>query len=210
MSARRLTQGERSAAMRTRLLDATVDCLVTYGYAGTTTSRVAERAGVTRGAQVHHFPTKADLVTAAIRHLALKRADAVYGRLEDLRTSDDVVGEGLDLLWELHQGPVFTATLELWVAARADPELRQQVLQVEPLIAGTLTEFSKVLFPPLADHPQFRHWAYTAMEVMRGILAVPHEPGDEHIEQRWQRARQHLRLLAEALRRGEQVSPPMT
>ncbi|MGC1150849.1 MAG: TetR/AcrR family transcriptional regulator, partial [Mycobacterium sp.] len=39
----RRTQAERSAAMRTRLLDATIECLVSYGYAGTTTPRVAER-----------------------------------------------------------------------------------------------------------------------------------------------------------------------
>ncbi|MGA8126368.1 MAG: helix-turn-helix domain-containing protein, partial [Mycobacterium sp.] len=56
----RRTQAERSAAMRTRLLDATIECLVSYGYAGTTTPRVAERAGVTRGAQIHHFRSKED------------------------------------------------------------------------------------------------------------------------------------------------------
>ncbi len=60
--------------MRTRLLDATIECLVTYGYAGTTTPRVAERAGVTRGAQIHHFRSKEDLVVAAIEHLAQQRA----------------------------------------------------------------------------------------------------------------------------------------
>ncbi|MDT5024109.1 MAG: hypothetical protein QOE61_535, partial [Micromonosporaceae bacterium] len=53
----RRTQEQRSAEMRVRLLDATIECLVEYGYAGTTTPRVAEKAGVTRGAQVHHFPS---------------------------------------------------------------------------------------------------------------------------------------------------------
>lgn len=64
------TQEERSAATRAALLDATVACLVDYGYASLTTTRVVERAGVSRGAQVHHFPTKAQLVTEAVRHLA--------------------------------------------------------------------------------------------------------------------------------------------
>ncbi len=81
----RRTQAERSAAMRARLLDATIECLVTYGYAGTTTPRVAELAGVTRGAQIHHFRSKEDLVVAAIEHLAQQRVQAAmreFGRVE--------------------------------------------------------------------------------------------------------------------------------
>src|SRR5436190_18849808 len=71
----RRTQAERRATTRTALLDATIDCLVEEGYAGTTTTRIVERAGVSRGAQVHHFPTKAELVAEAVRHLAGKRIE---------------------------------------------------------------------------------------------------------------------------------------
>src|SRR5687767_4439256 len=71
----RRSQEERSAATRERLLDATVECLVDLGYAKTTTTEVVRRAGVSRGAQVHHFPTKADLVQNAVVHLASKRRE---------------------------------------------------------------------------------------------------------------------------------------
>ena len=67
--ARRRTQEERSAATQTRLLDAAVECLVELGYGATTTTVVAERAGVSRGAQLHHFATRADLVGAAVQHV---------------------------------------------------------------------------------------------------------------------------------------------
>ena len=60
------TQQERSRVTQQRLLDATVDCLVEHGWAGTTTTLIAERAGVSRGAQLHHYPTKAALVLAAV------------------------------------------------------------------------------------------------------------------------------------------------
>lgn len=73
----RRTQEERSATTRALLLDATIDCLIEFGYANTTTARVAERAGVSRGAQVHHFTTKTALLAEAIRHLAVKRGDAL-------------------------------------------------------------------------------------------------------------------------------------
>ena len=55
--------------MRARLLEATVECLVERGFSGTSTTIVSERAGVSRGAQLHHFPTKNDLVVAAVEHL---------------------------------------------------------------------------------------------------------------------------------------------
>src|SRR5580765_2376049 len=69
----RRTQAERSAATRARLLDATIECVLDLGYARTTTIEIARRAGLSRGAQLHHFPTKIELVTAAIEHLFTRR-----------------------------------------------------------------------------------------------------------------------------------------
>ena len=65
----RVPQEERTRAMRARLMEATVELLVERGFAGTSTTLVSERAGVSRGAQLHHFPTKNDLVVAAVEHL---------------------------------------------------------------------------------------------------------------------------------------------
>ncbi|MGK3202936.1 TetR/AcrR family transcriptional regulator [Amycolatopsis sp. MEPSY49] len=182
--------------MRVRLLDATIDCLVEYGYAGTTTTRVADRAGVTRGAQVHHFPTKADLVTSAVRHLARKRTEVAMAELDRLRGSSDPVGDALQLMWEMHQGPVFSATIELWVAARTDPDLRGQLAAVEPIAAAGLVEFGTALLPEQAEHHEFLHAVYTAMDVVRGILIASWATRDqEELEARWERGRRHLRLL---------------
>ncbi|WP_216217286.1 TetR/AcrR family transcriptional regulator [Amycolatopsis aidingensis] len=186
--------------MRQRLLDATIDCLVEYGYSGTTTTKVADRAGVTRGAQVHHFPTKTDLVVSAIRHLAAKRTELAFGELERLRSSADPVGDALDLLWEMHQGPVFSATVELWVAARTDPELRRHMSVVEPIATSSLVEFGKALLPDHAEHPEFLHAVYTAMDVVRGILIASWATRDQaELDARWARASKHLRILFDAL-----------
>jgi AcrR family transcriptional regulator len=186
--------------MRQRLLDATIDCLVEYGYAGTTTTRVADRAGVTRGAQVHHFPTKADLVTSAIRHLAAKRTEVAMAELDRLKESADPVGDALQLLWEMHQGPVFSATVELWVASRTDPDLRRQMAMVEPIATGSLVEFGKAIMPEYAGHPEFLHAVYTAMDVVRGILIASWATRDQaELEARWSRGRGHLRLLFKTL-----------
>ena len=123
------TQEERSAATRAALLDSTIDCLIAYGYAGTTTTRVAEHAGVSRGAQMHHFQRKAPLVVAALLHLAERRRDELLQRAVEEPAADPA--KALDLLWTTFSGPLFTAALELWMAARTDPELREALLPVE-------------------------------------------------------------------------------
>ena len=76
----RRTQEERSAETRTRLLEATIESLGEVGYASTTTTGVCERAGVSRGSQVHHFPRKQDLVVAAVAHLAAKNVRVLRER----------------------------------------------------------------------------------------------------------------------------------
>src|SRR6185369_6387055 len=79
----RRTQAERSATTRARLLDATIACLHDLGYAGTSTPEIARRAGLSRGAQLHHFPTKAELVTSAVEHLFLRRRDEFLQAFHD-------------------------------------------------------------------------------------------------------------------------------
>ncbi len=139
---RRRTQEERSNATREALLDATIDCLVDYGYAGTTTTRVAERAGLSRGAPMHHYQRKAPLVVAALLHLASKRRRELVERARrelpstaarsgDGTAKADPVAAAVDLLWSTFSGPLFTAALELWIAARTDDELREALLPVE-------------------------------------------------------------------------------
>jgi AcrR family transcriptional regulator len=196
----RRTQAERSAAMRTRLRDATVECLVTYGYAGTTTPRVAERAGVTRGAQIHHFRSKEDLVVAAIEHLAQQRTQAAIREFGRVEASSDPVSTVLDFLWEAHQGPMFIATVELWVAARTDDVLARHVERVEPVVNSTLISAIAQLVPDHAIRKDLRNFVYTAMDALRGILLNSFVDGDAgRARRRWDRACDNLRIIAAGL-----------
>lgn len=187
--------------MRHRLLEATIECLVDHGYGGTSTTRVVERAGVTRGAQVHHFPTKAALVAAAMRHLAAKRAELAFQELDRIRKSPDPIDGALDLLWDLHQGPVFSATVELWVAARTDPELHSQLALVEPATTASVVEVAKTLFPGQSNQQAFAHWVYTAMDTIRGILLTSFVYDDPapRLEASWHRAKSHLHTIFRSL-----------
>ena len=195
----RRTQGQRSAETRARLLDATVDCLVTYGYAGTTTPRVAEMAGVTRGAQVHHFGSKNELVIAALKHLAAKRTAAAVAEVGDLSGTDDPLGAVLDLLWELHQGPIFVATVELWVAGRTDPGLGREVAKFESIVQNSLVT-AVAQFVPEEINKAMLDFLYTAMDALRGILIASYVDADlGRARRRWDRAAANLRRIADPL-----------
>lgn len=187
--------------MRTRLLDATVECLVTYGYSGTTTQRVAEIAGVTRGAQVHHFRSKEDLVAAAVEHLAEQRVQAAIRDLGRVGSNPDPVTTMLDYLWESHQGPIFVATLELWVAARTDPVLAEHIERVEPIVIGALISALAQLIPNRAAQKELRDLAFTAMDALRGILLSSFVDRDtERARKRWNRVCGQLRgMFVDAL-----------
>ncbi|OBF93315.1 transcriptional regulator [Mycobacterium sp. 852002-51163_SCH5372311] len=190
----RRTQAERSAATRARLLDATIECLIAYGYAGTTTPRVAELAGVTRGAQIHHFPSKEDLVVAAIEHLAQQRAQAAIAELGRVKASSDLISTVLDFMWEAHQGPMFVAAVELWVAARTDSVLARQIQRVEPLVNSALIAAIAQLIPEQQEQKQIRDVAYTAMDALRGILVASFVEQDaDRARRRWERACADLR-----------------
>jgi AcrR family transcriptional regulator len=192
----RRTQVQRSADMRARLLDATVECLVEYGYAGTSTHRVVEVAGVTRGAQVHHFRSKEDLVIAAIEHLAEQRTQAAIREIARVKTTADPVSAALEYIWESHQGPIFAATVELWIAARTDPALAQQVERVEPIVNGALVGAIAQLLPEQAAQKELRDIIYTAMDALRGILVSSFgDPEPQRARRRWDRVCAHLRIL---------------
>lgn len=139
----RRTQADRSAATRARLLDATITSLVEDGYTGTTTTAVAQRAGVSRGAQLHHYGTKEKLVAAAVAHLAEQRAAVVRDQIAQLGDAKNTLRRTLDLLADFLSGPLYAATIELWVAARSDQALREMLIPVEAQLAKELREICR-------------------------------------------------------------------
>ncbi|WP_334141686.1 TetR/AcrR family transcriptional regulator [Rhabdothermincola sp.] len=146
------TQAERSATTRAKLLDATAECLAELGYARTSTTEVARRAGVSRGAQLHHFPTKAELVAAAVDHVLERRVEEFRTLIATVPDGPDRVEAAIDLLWSMFQGPTFDAWYELTTAARTDPELRPHVARVADLLDERVRDVFHDLFAPPPGH----------------------------------------------------------
>jgi AcrR family transcriptional regulator len=122
-------QDERSAETRRRLLDATVACLFERGYAGTTTTEIANRAGVSRGAQLHHFPKKDELVVSALEHVFELRLSEMSAAVAERPSGsrEHRIAMLIDAMWPMFKGPTFCAWLELVVASRTDPALNDAV-----------------------------------------------------------------------------------
>jgi AcrR family transcriptional regulator len=167
----RRSQEERSAETRGRLLEATLESLIEVGYANTTTTGVCERAGVSRGAQVHHFPHKRDLVVAAVAHLAAKNVAVLRDRAAALPpdANGDRLGAVLDLVVETFGGPLFTAALELWVAARTDAELHRALLPFERTAGRGLTALWREVAGDLASRARFDDVLELSLHLARGM-----------------------------------------
>ena len=116
----RLKQDEKSAETRRRLLDAAIECLVERGYANITSSEIAERAGLSRGAQLYHFPTKEELLTRAVEHLFDLMFADLRENVASVREVEDRRDAAIDLLWKQAEGPLYRAWVELVLASRTD------------------------------------------------------------------------------------------
>ncbi|MEL7129008.1 MAG: TetR/AcrR family transcriptional regulator [Pseudomonadota bacterium] len=117
-------QERKSSQTRVALLVATVECLAEAGYAKTTTQLVAKRAGISRGAMLHHYATKADLIAGTADYIMYKRLDGLYQqivKLSDRQRIDEM--KGLEIYWESIITDEYQAFLELLIASRTDPEL---------------------------------------------------------------------------------------
>jgi AcrR family transcriptional regulator len=167
----RTTQQERSRATRQRLLDATVQCVVEHGWAGTTTTVIAQRAGVSRGAQLHHYPTKAALVLAAVAHLADRRAAEMRAEAAGLAAHDraERVDRVVDLLAASFTGPLFVAALELWVVARTDALLRAALIPLEARIGRDLHRLAVGLLGADESRPGVREIVQATLDLLRGL-----------------------------------------
>jgi len=143
----RRTQADRSAVTRGRLLDSTIECLDQLGYARTSTPEIARRAGVSRGAQLHHFPTKTELVTSAVERLFERRHEEFLRAFAELPPDADRALAAIDLLWGMVSGPTFHAWLEVTVAARTDPEVRPAVAAMNARLIEAVERTFRELFP---------------------------------------------------------------
>ncbi|MFD8807959.1 TetR/AcrR family transcriptional regulator [Streptomyces sp. NPDC059597] len=162
----RVPKQDRSRATRQRLLEAAVACLAEYGWAGSTVAVVAERAGVSRGAAQHHFPTREDLFTAAVEYVAESRSVALRELFPDGPGDRRAV---ISALIGLFTGPLFRAALHLWVAASNEEQLRGRVTELEARVGRECHRIAVELLDADESRPGVRETVQGLLDMARGL-----------------------------------------
>lgn len=165
----RQRQADRSRETRRKLMEATVECLVERGWAGTTTVVVAERAGVSRGAQLHHFRTRGELVAAAVEYVGTRSVRDLLDRASALAATEDRTAAVVEFIAEFYASTLFTAALELWVAARTDPELKKLVVPLETRVGRECHQIAVRLLGADESRQGVRESVQATLDLARGL-----------------------------------------
>lgn len=195
-------QRQKSAQARAAILEAAIRCLERHGYAQTTTQLIAEIAGISRGAMLHHYATKQDLIAAVLDYAVYKRAErflAAIAALTDEQRGQQMVG--IELYWQSLQTPEFAAYLELQVAARTDAQLRPIFVSKARHLDRLWRDTVFKAFPEWASTPDHHDLAMDYVTAtMEGLLLYKEIWNDQ---KRRQLYRQFVGLNVRMLREGK-------
>jgi AcrR family transcriptional regulator len=164
------TQAERTAATTDLLLDATIAAIIAQGYRGASLPEICRRAGVSRGAQLHHFPTKESLVAAAVERLFKKRLSEMERRLTRAVGGVSDLRDAAALLWSVYTSDTFYAWLELVVAARTEPELKAIVSAIDARFVARAEKMCAAFFMGhLEDEKQVKSFTRLILSIFDGL-----------------------------------------
>lgn len=165
----RAPKQDRSRVTRQRLLEAAVACLAEHGWAGSTVSVVAERAGVSRGAAQHHFRTREELFTAAVEYVAEERSAALRGLFPEGAAAGADRTAVVAALVDLYTGPLFRAALQLWVAASNEDQLGPRVAELEARVGRETHRIAVELLGADESVPGVRETVQGLLDMARGL-----------------------------------------
>lgn len=173
----------RSIETREKLLTGAVECLVKYGYAGTTTNTLCEVSGISRGGQQHHFPTREGLIITAVEHLTARVIEIVRNGAENISPNEDPVSAVLKLLWDGFSDRWFSAAYELWVAARTDETLRAVFIPAERSAGRAILKLCLEVLPrDITEQDCFNLNLQCTINMMHGLALTHIIRTDETVE----------------------------
>lgn len=147
-------QARKSHNTRVTILKATLKCIVKYGYHDTTDLKISQLSGLSRGAMRHHFPSRKDIIHAAIDYLHERRLNAFKTSLSDLDLHpSDRVRFAVESFDELVNKPMYRAFSELASAARRDPELKKILSKKRQNFEAEYMRMGTEIFPEWKDKP---------------------------------------------------------
>jgi AcrR family transcriptional regulator len=162
-------QQERSRTTRRRLIEAALDSFGERGWHGVTVAGIAERAGVSRGAAQHHFPTREDLVVAAVDLLGELQIDELRAQAADLPSGASRIERVVEMVLNLYTGPLFRAALQLWSVASTDDALRDMLVPLEAKVGREAHRVTVELLGVDESRPGVRELVQATLDLGRGL-----------------------------------------
>jgi AcrR family transcriptional regulator len=117
----------KSRRTRVRILEAAMRLFAEVGYHAATNAMIADAAGLTRGAMLYHFPSREDLVSAAIEHIHGERLALFDTAAANPPAGVDATAHAIAAYWDLLARPPFVAFGELEAVARTDVMVRERL-----------------------------------------------------------------------------------
>ncbi|ASK20046.1 MULTISPECIES: TetR/AcrR family transcriptional regulator [Halomonadaceae] len=169
---KRQNQEERSRQTQARVTQATIECILEKGIRATSTVDVARLAGVSRGALVHHYPSKTLLMQAALEDLLSREVESVREMAVKVRAGELNFDSLLKALHEHFKGDLYMVTLEYLTNARTDPDIMKVLV---PLAANFNDSLEQIWEQLVASSSHTSHQNRVALNatlcMMRGMGA---------------------------------------
>ena len=163
-------QARKSAATRDQIISAAIRCIVDLSYSKTTTIKISEKAGLSRGATLHHFPSKMDIIRAAVEYLHEKRIQAFRRSIREIPDGADMARLAVEAYSAHLNHPIYIALFELSVAARTDNELKEILYPAQLAFDREWYETAWDLFPDWhSDRKAFDLALNLSQQVMEGM-----------------------------------------
>lgn len=196
-------QAEKSAATRQAAIEGAIECFLKLGYSRTSTTEIARVARVSRGAMIHHFPTKRKLLEATVAYIVTERIRAMSREMLQLNLATDrAATSGIDIYWKHLHSRLFTAWHELMIAARTDRELARVMRTGTAKFDREWSRAVRVMFPEWADKGVLFDLAMDLVQFLLEGMALNRLSHDAR--QRRDRMREYLKnRIADIFAAGE-------
>jgi TetR/AcrR family transcriptional repressor of nem operon len=191
------------ANTREKLFAATISTIAEKGYAATGVEEICQKAGVTKGAFFHHYPSKQSLTVAAVHDWAQKctafYATAAYRKFED--PLDRYLGF-LDFRKDMLRTPMALYSCPVGTMIQEVFETHPDILRAcEECISGQIADVQSDIAAAIELHCIRLNWTAESLAVhthavLQGVYILAKAKGDiKAAEQSIDHLRSYVELL---------------
>lgn len=184
----------KGAAMRARLRAATEELIAEVGVNAASAAAIAQKCGVSRGAMLHHYPTRDELIIDTAAHFWRRARDIVATLADDMSAGRTDVATFVDRLYEdVFRANALVTMLDLMVSGR-DTRVGEAVNEILTDLFRSYEDLGVKAFDVSGVPPERIHVVITLIvSTLRGLRIQDNIHRDEA------RVRDVLAMLVDAV-----------